>query len=228
MAPPTRTLLSTLTAALTLAAAGPALAAPPVGGGAPVHVAAQDAADSCGFRSVAVARWVPSLGPAARFIVADPTRFVALGRTDDGFWSTQWTTPGDACDDCGHLDLVFTRFADGRSTRYPVLREEDRRAFDSRPDAGSPAWSAAREAALRDLMLQRLWRYAATVWPVATLRHDYAVVTPKEDPAGTPAPYRGWLVGIVQGGRSRLRFTTDMAHSMCWCFESWRSFVPGR
>lgn len=202
-----------------------ARAAPLPGAGTAVHVTAEDAGDSCASRDVTVTRWVPSLGPAARFIASDSSRFIALGRTDEGFWSSQWTIPSDACDDCSYLDLVFTRFSDGRSTRYPVLREEDRRAFDKQPHAGTPAWEAARQKALQDLMLRRLWHLAGTVWPVASLRHDYVVDVPKAPPAGAPNPYLGWIVGVVQGGRTRLRFTTDEVHSMCWCMESWRAFT---
>jgi hypothetical protein len=224
------TLPSLATAAFALLVPTAAMAGPPVTPGAPQEVAAQGGDGDCGH-SATVARWVPSLDPAARFIVANPERFVALGRTAEGFWSSQWTTPNDACDDCGSLDLVFTRFSDGKSTRYPVLSHDDRASFSHRPDAGSIAWAAQREVELRDLMLRRLWRYAATVWPVATLRHDYAVVTPPRTlapgapPDALPA-YRGWLVGVVQGGHSRLRFTVDAGRSMCWCTWSWRAFVP--
>lgn len=216
-------LLAVLASAVALMASSPAVAGPAPA--ASTTVTTQDPADSCGHRSIDVARWVPSLGPAARFIVDSSSTFVALGRTDEGFWSTQ-RTRADACDDCDELDLVFTRWSDGKSTRYPVLGNDVRQAVDRRLAAGGPVAPGAHEAARKEVMLRRLWHYAATVWPVATLRHDYAVVTPRPEPDGSAAFHRGWLVGVVQAGRSRLRFTTDQRHFMCWCNESWRSLVP--
>jgi hypothetical protein len=184
----------------------------------------------CSVRSASVTRWTPALGPAARFILKSGAEFVALGRTDEGFWSAQ-LTPSDACGaECDALDLVFTRFDDGTSKRYPISSYADREQAPAITAGDYEASAAAREAWLERRKLSRLWSYAHTVWPVAELRHDYAVVTPVPgtlvpgEPMFETPPYRGWLVGIVQEGHTRLRFTMDKTQFMCWCNSSWRAF----
>src|SRR5689334_22327844 len=83
---------------LTTSSAGAAAAATP--SITDVHTASDS--PSCD-RRVTVARWTPALGPAARFVAAHAFKgsqgtLIALGVTDDGFWSTQDTIP-DGCGD---------------------------------------------------------------------------------------------------------------------------------
>jgi hypothetical protein len=185
-------------------------------------VEAASSAMGCSLRSVTVVRWTPAQGPAARFVVQHAFRggqgtLIGLGVTDEGLWSTQDTIPDGCGAECATIDLVFTRFADGRSTRHPLWGDADVRAVLAHPETAA----AQREQAVR----RRLWAYAGTVWPAGSMRQDYALITPasKGSDDGAPPPYAGWLAAVVRGGRWSLRLTTKLSQTMCWCSSTWTS-----
>lgn len=168
-----------------------------------------DASSMCQERFAEVVRWTPSKGPAARFIVDSDASLVVLGRTDKGFWAAVRES-GDACDapGCTQLDLLFTPFDGSPSKRYPVQKwgEGDRHT----------------PAEMRQVMLRRLWKLAGATWPIGSLRHDYALVTPQSKD-GSPPKHPGWLAEAVMAGRWRVRWDHNVRSHMCWCDASWRA-----
>jgi hypothetical protein len=138
----------------------------------------------------------------------------------------------DACENCeSTLDLVVTSFAEGRAKHFPLYRVRDYTKYNEGGDDSAPGWAEAKADWKRRLVAKRLWEYASTVWPAKRMRHDYglAMIRPKlgENGEGLQTPtYPGWLVGVVQNGSVRVRYTLDQVNHMCWCDSSWRSFVP--
>jgi len=176
-------------------------------------------ARQCSALSADLARWSPADGPPARFVAeafarGDGHRWLGLGYTDDGFWSAEAGPPNDACDACGNLDLVLTRF-DGTRHGFPVVGLADRSRLEGQPPA-----------ALRDLALQRLWHLAATVWPAGGLKQTYAFrLPPKRAADGSVDPYPGWMGEASERGGWLLRFGLTADPIMCWCHYAWRGWA---
>lgn len=199
--------------ALAFPGSSPGAVRPP-----PVEIVeAREPDANCGA-AASIVRWTPERGPVARFIsttfqsTSGDGVLIALGYTDDAFWTAEAHEPNDACDDCTQYELVATSLKTGKRVAHTLLTDKDReRLRGDGPDA------------IHAQILGRLFQLANNGWPVADLRQDYSLRLPKRNVDGLVESYAGWMAEVSRPKAWRLLYDLPTGNIMCWCHYEWRA-----